>query len=137
MRQREAAPEVLGAGGVERAGLDPLQREVVLPDLQHARRRQRAGLRQPAQAGGLGGVLRGGRIRSGLDERVAAVGERHAPGFVDVPATDAPRVTGPGRQAHRGSAARSGRASRNCASSAAQADWTRSKTSSKPRTPPW
>ena len=43
-------PSSSAPAAFEASGLDPLQHEVVGPDLQHARRAQRAGLGQPAQA---------------------------------------------------------------------------------------
>ena len=130
MRGRQPAPELLLAVRVEPSGLDPLERQVALLHVQHARRAQGAGLAQPAQAGRLGLVLARWRVGACLDERLPAVRQHDAKGFVDVAPADAPHIARAGRQAHAGSLAR------NCSSRPLQAACTRSSTSSKPPAAP-
>ncbi len=101
MGEGQSAPELLSSRRVQTTGgLDPLQREVILTDLDHARRPQRAGLGEPGQSLGLGRVLPRAGVRSRLHERRGAVGERDAPRLVDVPAADAPGTGRSRRQAH-------------------------------------
>ena len=66
VQRGQAAPELLLAGAVQAPLVDPLERQearprsvLVVADGEHARQRDRLRLRQPAQPGGLGGVLAG------------------------------------------------------------------------------
>ena len=106
MRPGETPAQLIHAGRIQAPALDPLERQIALPDLQHARRSHRARLGQPLQAGGLGRVLARRGVGARLDERLRAVGECDMERLVDVAAADRPENPRPRRKAHARSSAR-------------------------------
>src|SRR5262249_32960347 len=123
--RREPTTELLCAGGVEHSRLDPLERQIGIRHLEHARHGQRPDLAQPPQPPRLPPRLARSGVGPRLHERRAPV-ELHLPRFVYVAATHATRIACGGRQRHRT------RPSRIRASSPAQAAWIWSSTVSKP-----
>ena len=87
VQRGQPAPELLLAGRVQAALVDPLERQearpLASPTASTPGRRDRVRLRQPAQPGGLGGVLAGRGVRARLDERAPAAGELQRPRLVD------------------------------------------------------
>ncbi len=109
------------------------------PPRRHRAVRQRTRLGQPAQTGGLGGVLARRRVGARLDERAPAAVELERARLVDRPAGRRPPAghRGAGGAGHGfGQRARDAHAARTSSSRPRHAASTRSSTRSKPFGPP-
>ena len=126
VRLGQAAAELLGPLLAQRAGLDPLEHEEGVVDLEHLGCAHRSRLGQPCERFGLQGVLARVGVHPGLHERFRAAGQHEAVGLVDVAPADTAHLTRAGRQSHATLPARIS------SSSPSQAACTRSSTSSKP-----
>ena len=115
VQRGQPAPERLLAGGVQAPRVDPLERQearpVAVADRQHPGQRDRVGLRQPAQPGGLGGVLARRGVGARLDEGAPAAGQLERPRLVDRAARRARAAghLGAGGARHRVGQRRAGR----------------------------